>query len=121
MERDKRKTRLSSRVRNSRQTGSKNISPWLLIGQVDDNTSPLRSYLEDGDGTDGDQDNDSDVHFGGELSAVVGVVVLVVLLRMVQHVVVVSPGVLILHTHTHTHTLTFKVSFFMNWFHFLCI
>ena len=66
----------------------------------------LQSYLEDGDGADGDQDHHPHVHFGGELSAVVGVVVLVVLLRMVQHVVVVPPGVLILHTHTHTHMHT---------------
>lgn len=57
-------------------------------------------YLEDGDGTDGDQDDDSDVHLGGELSAVVRVVVLVVLLGVVQHVVVVPPGVLVLHIQT---------------------
>lgn len=55
------------------------------------------SHLEYGDGTDRDQDDDSDVHFGREPPAVVGVVVLIVLLRMVQHVVVVPPGVLILH------------------------
>lgn len=56
------------------------------------------SHLEYGDGTDGDQDDDSDVNFGREPPAVVGVVVLIVLLRMVQHVVIVPPGVLILHT-----------------------
>lgn len=55
------------------------------------------SHLEYGDGTDGDQDDDPDVHFGREPPAVVGVVVLIVLLRMVQHVVIVPPGVLILH------------------------
>lgn len=60
----------------------------------------IRSYLEDGDGTDSDQDNNPDVHFGGELSAVVGVIVLIVLLGMVQHVVIVPPSVLILRRDT---------------------
>lgn len=63
----------------------------------------LQSYLEDGDGTDGDQDDDPDVHFGGQPSAVVGIVVLIVFLRMVQHVVIVPPSVLILHTQTAGH------------------
>lgn len=58
----------------------------------------MRSYLEDGDGTNGDQDDNPDVHFGSEPSAVVGIVVLVVLLGVVQHVVIVPPHVLILHT-----------------------
>lgn len=60
----------------------------------------LQSYLENGDGTDSDKDNDPDVYFGGELSAVVGIVMLVVLLRMVQHVVIVPPSVLILQAQT---------------------
>lgn len=55
------------------------------------------SYLEDGDGTDGDQDDNSDIYFGGQPSSVVGIVVLIVLLWMVQHVVVVPSSVLILH------------------------
>lgn len=63
----------------------------------------LQSYLKDGDGTDGDHDDNPDVHFGGELSTVVGIIVLVVLLGMVQHVVVVAPGVLILRTRTTRH------------------
>lgn len=63
----------------------------------------LQSYLEDGDGTDGDQDDDPDVHFGGQPSAVVGIVVLIVFLRMVQHVVIVPPSVLILHTQAAGH------------------
>lgn len=58
----------------------------------------MRVYLEDGDGADGDQDNQADVHRGRELPSVVGVVVPVVQVRMVQHVVIVPPRVLILHT-----------------------
>lgn len=56
-------------------------------------------YLEDGYGTDSDQDDNPHVHLGGEPSAVVGIVVLVVLLWMVQHVVIVLPSFFILQKH----------------------
>lgn len=71
--------------------GNVDLSRWTE-GQTD---------LEDGDGTDGDQDDHSHVHLGGQTAAVVGIVVLVIFLRMVQHVVVVPSTVLILRTQSH--------------------
>lgn len=61
-----------------------------------------RTNLEDRDGADGDQDDNPDVDLGGQTAAVVGVIVLVVFLRMIQHVVVVPSTVLVLHSNTCT-------------------
>ena len=79
----------STTVNSTPQVGLVNSRPHVGL-------TVQQTYLEDGYGTDGDQDDHPDVHLGGEPCAVVGVVVAVVLLWVVQHVVIVPARVLIL-------------------------
>ena len=52
-------------------------------------------YLQHRDNCDGDSNHNSYIYFGGYLPSVVPIVVSIILFRMIQHVVIISPGVFI--------------------------